>query len=86
MQRSNTHKSLILAVLAILAVPKLSTAWHDETHIGIAKVAGYYKWFNATGADMAKLKTGELESHNHYVNNPPETIVTAEMVLAQVEQ
>ena len=36
--------------------------WNDETHIAIAKVTGYAKWFNATGADMAKLKAGKIES------------------------
>ena len=36
--------------------------WNDETHIAIAQVTGYAKWFNATGADMAKLKAGKIES------------------------
>ena len=57
---------------------------YDETHIAIAKAAGYYKWFNACGADMAKIKAGNIEGHNHYVNNPKGTLVTPEMVLAQV--
>jgi hypothetical protein len=35
---------------------------------------------------MAKLKAGEVEQHNHYVNNAPETTVTAEMVMAQVHR
>jgi len=32
---------------------------------------------------MAKLKAGDIERHNHYVNNSPETVVTPEMVLDQ---
>jgi hypothetical protein len=32
---------------------------------------------------MAKLKAGDIERHNHYVNNSPDTKVTPEMVLDQ---
>jgi hypothetical protein len=70
-------------VMIFLSSPLSSQAWHDETHIAIAKVAGYHKWFNATGADMAKLKAGDIERHNHYVNNSRDTLVTPEMVLEQ---
>ena len=61
-------------------------AWHDETHIAIAKAAGYEKWYNAAGADIAKIKAGDVEKKNHYVNNPPSTVVTAEMVLDQADR
>jgi hypothetical protein len=61
-----------------------SHAWFDETHVAIAKVASYQKWFNAAGADVAKLKLGDKEGHNHFVNNPRSTVVTPEMVLAQI--
>jgi len=82
--RSDRHVTVVtlLALLSLLC-PISSRAWHDETHIAIAKVAGYHKWFNATGADMAKLKAGDIERHNHYVNNSPDTLITSEMVLAQ---
>ncbi|WP_298036059.1 hypothetical protein [uncultured Desulfuromonas sp.] len=60
-----------------------SAAWHDETHLAVARAAGYAKWYNATGADMAKLKAGRTEQHNHYVNNRTGTVVTAEAVLRQ---
>ena len=56
-----------------------SYPWHDETHIAIAKTAGYKKWYNATGADMAKLKAEKIEKLNHYVINPPGTVITPEM-------
>ena len=65
--------------------PKQASAWHDETHLAIAKAAGYNKWYSAIGADMTKLKA-DIESPNHYVNNPPETTITPEMVMAQTEQ
>jgi hypothetical protein len=52
----------------------------------VAKVGGYSKWFNACGPDMIKVKTGDREGHNHYVNNPWGTVVTPEMVMAQVEK
>jgi len=83
MRRDRRLTVSTLIVLRFLLCPTSSSAWHDETHIAIAKVAGYHKWFNATGADMAKLKAGDIERHNHYVNNSPDTVVTPEMVLAQ---
>lgn len=71
-------------LIAILALPSLGWAWHDEAHLAIAKVAGYTKWYNSTGADMAKIKAGNVERRNHYVNNPPGTVVTPQMVPEQV--
>jgi len=84
MKRRNVYGSVVLGFLLIALSPSFSSAWYDETPIAIAKAAGYYKWFNACGADMAKLKAGNIEGHNHYVNNPKRTLVTPEMVLAQV--
>ena len=78
-------KALILTVI-LLSYSLPAWAWHDETHVAIAKVAGYAKWFNATGADMIKVKAGDIERRNHYVNNPRNTIVTPEMVMEQVEK
>jgi hypothetical protein len=66
--------------------PSSSSAWFDETHLAIAKAAGYEKWFNAAGPDVAKMKLGDKEGHNHFVNNPKGTVVTPEMILAQVER
>jgi hypothetical protein len=63
--------------IAVLAVILLFTsqawAWHDETHLAIAKAAGYEKWYNAAGADITKIKAGNVEKKNHYVNNSPGT-------------
>ncbi len=77
------------SITFILALPLIffssqGWAWHDETHLAIAKAAGYEKWYNAAGADISKIKAGDIEKKNHYVNNPPRTIVTAEMVLGQI--
>jgi hypothetical protein len=83
MTRRNVYVSVALAFFLIAVSPSLSSAWYDETHIAIAKAAGYYKWFNACGADMAKIKAGNIEGHNHYVNNAEGTVITPEMVLAQ---
>lgn len=82
------HISIFIIALALLSTtsPKRASAWHDETHLAIAKAAGYSKWYSAIGADMAKLKAGDIESHNHFVNNPPGTIITPEIVIAQTEK
>lgn len=82
-------RSLIITLIAIFVVASFtgnSYSWHDETHIAIAKATGYKKWFNATGADMSKLKAGNVEKQNHYVNNPRETTVTPEMVFQQIDE
>jgi hypothetical protein len=69
-----------LLFLAAALYPCTSSAWFDETHLAIAKVAGYQKWFNAAGPDVAKMKMGDKEGHNHFVNNPKGTVVTPEMI------
>ena len=56
MKRIRLRLVLLLSMCFISVSPGLSSAWFDETHIAIAKSTGYKKWFNATGADMAKLK------------------------------
>ena len=76
----------LLSVCFVISFTSNSYTWYDETHIAIAKITGYAKWFNATGADMAKLKAGKKESLNHYVNNPRETVVTPEAVFQQIEK
>ena len=70
--------------LSIYTLPVLGWAWHDETHLAIAKAAGYEKWYNAAGADITKIKAGDVEKKNHYVNNSPRTIVTTVMALDQI--
>ena len=85
-QRQRYYFSLLPVFFLIAISPGPSRAWHDETHIAIAKVAGYHKWYNAAGADMAKVKANDIEPYNHFVNNPSGKWVTPEMVLAQVKK
>jgi hypothetical protein len=77
---------LKLVLLIFLLFPVSSSAWFDETHMAVAKAAGYHKWYLAAGADMTKIKMGSREGHNHYVNNPKGTVITTEMVLEQAKK
>jgi hypothetical protein len=61
-----------------------ASAWFDNTHLVIARTAGYDRWYNAAGADMIKLKAGDIEKFNHYYNNYNNVRVTPELVSAQV--
>jgi len=60
--------------------------WHDETHLAVAKAAGYYKWYNAAGADITKIKAGTLEKNNHYFDNNRNIEITPELVLEQAKR
>lgn len=86
MKRFGIYISRVGIFLLLLGLSNTASAWHDETHLAVAKAAGYAKWYNATGADIAKVKAGEVERKNHYVNNPSGTVVTAKMVLNQVRK
>jgi hypothetical protein len=77
---------IFLTVFFITSFAGNSYPWHDETHIAIAKSTGYKKWYNATGADMAKLKAGKVEKRNHYVNNSRGATVTPETVFKQAKK
>ncbi len=79
MKRLHTVLLLVLIVFG-----SNGYAWHDKTHIAIAKAAGYQYWFNAAGADIAKVKAGDVEEKNHYFNNYENETVTDKMVLYQV--
>jgi len=83
MYRFRTLFCVAAAFATITVFSQTASAWYDETHIAVAKVAGYKKWYNAAGADMLKLKAAPVEKSNHYTNNPPDTIVTLQTVLAQ---
>lgn len=66
--------------------PPDSRAWWDETHLAIARAAGHRKWYHAAGADLAKLKLGDAEGHNHYVNNACGAAITPAMVFEQAKR
>lgn len=74
----------ILVLSAMAALHGSAFGWHDETHLAVAKAAGYAKWYNAAGADMAKIKADRIEKNNHYCNNPERGEVTPGMVLEQI--
>ena len=76
----------ILAVFALLFLAAQAWAWHDKTHLMIAKAAGRTSWYNAAGPDLAKIKAGNIEEYNHWYNNNAEAEVTVRMVMDQVER
>lgn len=78
-------KKQINTVLLLVLIVLSSTgyAWHDKTHIAIAKAAGYQYWYNAAGADITKIKAGAIEEKNHYYNNYENVPVTDKLVLGQ---
>ena len=86
MKKSKHPIIILLAFLFVISLANSSYPWHDETHIAIAKITGYKKWYNATGSDMAKLKAGNVEKRNHYVLSPPGTVITSEMVFQQINK
>lgn len=76
----------IVLTLIFLSLASTALGWHDETHLAVAKAAGYRKWYNSTGADMAKIKAGHVEGYNHFFDNPEGVEVTSEMVLDQAKR
>lgn len=70
-----------MCIVIVLMYSAVSLAWHDETHMAVAKAAGYAKWYNLAGPDIAKVKAGTLERYNHYFNNPLNVQVTPQLVL-----
>ncbi|MFZ5775753.1 MAG: hypothetical protein ACOY3Z_09750 [Thermodesulfobacteriota bacterium] len=74
-----------LALACTLLVPTPARAWHDATHMAVAKAAGLDNLaYLAVGPDMAKEKAGDREAKNHYHNTPKGVEITTAMVLAQV--
>jgi len=59
--------------------------WHDETHLAVARAAGYHKWYNAAGADMAKIKAGSVEGYNHFFNNNSNVEITPSIIMKQID-
>jgi hypothetical protein len=74
-----------LPLLVLIVLSSTGYAWHDKTHIAIAKAAGYQYWFNAAGADIAKIKAGAIEEKNHYYNNYENVPVSDKLVLGQAK-
>jgi len=80
------YHRIIAAALAghLLAAAGAAHGWHDETHLAVARAAGYHKWYNAAGPDIAKQKAGNIEQRNHYCNNNRGEAVTVGTVLGQI--
>ena len=77
-------KSLVVGIALLVA--SQGYAWHDKTHLAVAKAGGLANWYNAAGPDLAKLKAGNIESYNHYFNNNAEAEITVQMVLDQADR
>jgi hypothetical protein len=83
------HRVIILSATCFfltLLLAGMALGWQDRTHLAIAKAAGYESWYNAAGADMAKLKAGNTEGTNHWFNNTGGVEVTDTMVMDQAER
>ncbi len=77
----------VLVCLVVTGLrPESGRAWYDETHLAVAKAAGWRKWYHAAGADIAKLKLGRVEQDNHYANNACGARITPKTVFAQAER
>lgn len=83
MQKRRLTALLILFLSATVAP---AHAWFDQTHLAIAKAAGYTKWYNAAAADIAKVKLGPVEADNHFCNNQRGTVITPQLVLDQAKR
>lgn len=77
---------LLSAVFILSTVFTSAFAWHDETHLAIAKAAGYSKWYNCASADLAKEKAGNIEDYNHWYNNKKQLEITTEIVRDQIRK
>ncbi len=84
--KNSVPRLIAVTVFLFLSFPGISQAWHDKTHLAIAKVAGYEQWYNAAGPDIAKIKAGDKEGYNHFSDNPLGTVITPEMILDQVHR
>ena len=76
----------IIIIFFLFLYSTQGLAWHDKTHLAVAKAAGMASWYNAAGPDLAKIKAGNIESYNHFFNNDAEREITAQMVMDQIER
>jgi hypothetical protein len=73
-------------ILFLLSFSGQGLAWHDNTHLAVAKVTGYKMWYNAAAPDVAKLKADNKEAYNHWYNNNRKEEITAQIVFDQAER
>ena len=75
---------IILALVgSVVSLCDVSCAWHDQTHIAVAKAAGYDRWYNAAGADIAKERAGDKERYNHYCDLEDNDTVSVNLPIVQ---
>lgn len=77
---------VLVCLVGMVLWPGSGGAWFDETHLAVAQAAGWRKWYHAAGADIAKLKLGQVEQHNHYAVNACGAGITPAAVFAQAER
>ena len=76
---------VIFSCIILLVAHSSAFGWYDKTHLAVAQAVGYERWYNAAGADIAKLKAGNVEGFNHFYNNLEDKDVTSELVLSRVK-
>jgi hypothetical protein len=76
----------MIVVSSLVLFASQAFAWHNNTHLAIAKAAGFTMWHHCAGPDIAKIKADTIESYNHWFNNTAEVEVTPQTVLDQAEQ
>jgi len=54
--------------------------------MAIAKAAGYWHWYYAAAADVAKIKAGTIEERNHYFGNDKNAEVSPKTVMGQADR
>jgi len=86
MQKHPHRKILFLILSLLLILYREGFSWHDKTHIAIAKAAGYERWYNVTGPDVARVKAGGKEAYNHYFDNPKDREIIPSMVIEQSQK
>ncbi len=84
--KTSLIKILLFQMAMQLLLYSSAHAWYGKTHLAMAKRAGYRYWYNAAAADIARLKAGDIEQHNHYVNNKKGAVITPDMVRAQIKK
>jgi hypothetical protein len=75
-----------LTPFILLAGSGNSFAWHDQTHLAVSRAAGYERWYNSAGADIAKEKAHRVEEYNHWFNNNRRAEISPQLVMGQVER
>ena len=77
--------TIVLCSAIALFLYSSAYGWYDKTHVAVTQAVGYERWYNAAGADIAKLKAGSVEGYNHFYNNLEDRDITPELVLSQVK-